>query len=62
MTALGRDGLPPDICEYADLDPRHPQYRPPGPLPDPYPCLDPWCRSAGQGAHQHGTRPDGRRV
>lgn len=32
------------------------------PLPDPYRCDDPWCRSAGQGTHLHGTRPDGVRV
>lgn len=31
-------------------------------LPDPYRCDDPWCPSAGQGAHLHGTRPDGMRV
>lgn len=36
--------------------------RPPFVLPDPYRCDDPYCRSAGQGPHLHGTRPDGVRV
>jgi len=49
----------PDDLACTDLD------REPAPrveLPDPYRCDDPWCRSAGQGPHLHGTRPDGRRV
>lgn len=59
---IGRDGLDVDVADYADLDPRHRDYRAPRALPDPHPCDDPWCPSAGQGAHQHGTRPDGVRV
>lgn len=59
---VGQDGEPPDLSDYADLIPGHPNYQPPAPLPDPYRCVDPWCPSAAQGPHLHGTRPDGVRV
>lgn len=50
----------PDPADYADLTDTE-RFRP-DPLPDPYRCFDPWCPSAAQGQHKHGTRPDGVRV
>lgn len=61
FVAGARGDSEPDPADWADLDPRHPHYRPPKALPDPYKCDDPWCPSA-PAKHQHGTRPDGKRV